>query len=410
MPETRPARVDPATDAGIDALAELFLGTDGAEGSPLARISPPPRAEGAAPIEGLLVGHLPVLASPWVVQYARDIAAKAGGWVALLRLRTDSTVLELIGEHAPSVAEGAAGLEEAIGLAASHAAAWLIRAEGEAEALLGEACDRLTLLTGADEAAVVSAYRSLKALDGPGAKRARIAILGSTPARMEEVSGKLSHAARTFLGRELEIVACSGKIGGACAKTLYAGEPSADPRRVIEIIRRGGVAAGAEKAIPRPASRGGEDGSPPPAGPSPTIRLASGARPEREEVVPSVPSLAARIPTLEAMSVRCPRCPEVELGIGADGRLHVLARATRGRLGEAVRGLMAAGAWAREHASILRMTGGAARGLGDGAPAMHVFTDDPSGARSLLDADVRIHILAPVEVEGRVGWYCSPLN
>jgi hypothetical protein len=40
----------------------------------------------------------------------------------------------------------------------------------------------------------------------------------------------------------------------------------------------------------------------------------------------------------------------------------------------------------------------------------HLFTDQPAGFADLHGTDVRLHVLAPVTVNGIVGWYAAPLN
>jgi len=41
---------------------------------------------------------------------------------------------------------------------------------------------------------------------------------------------------------------------------------------------------------------------------------------------------------------------------------------------------------------------------------LHLLTDDPRAVRRLGDADVRLHLLARVDIAGHAGWYCTELN
>jgi hypothetical protein len=118
--------IDPGavTDAGFksdayDALQELFLGDgSGARRGAMAASGAPAQAR-AVRIEGLILGHLPVLASAWATQYARHLAATMNVPVALLRLRAGEGALDVFG---PSATEGAAEtLEEAARSAAATA-------------------------------------------------------------------------------------------------------------------------------------------------------------------------------------------------------------------------------------------------------------------------------------------------
>src|SRR5262249_33903539 len=146
-----------------DALADLFLGENGAArpaaSSGASEASSPARpAPAAGPlVEGLILGHLPVLASAWVQQYARQLAMDHNGPVAPLRLRAGEASLEVIGSRLKEDCHQKPGLELALAEAAAHAVAWLLRVDETTEPRLPElpGFSAITLLTGADEAAVV---------------------------------------------------------------------------------------------------------------------------------------------------------------------------------------------------------------------------------------------------------------
>ena len=79
----------------------------------------------------------------------------------------------------------------------------------------------------------------------------------------------------------------------------------------------------------------------------------------------------------------------------------------------AVATLLAAHAWAQTNASLLAAACATILGapVDEAAtPAMHLFTSDPRRVRTLLDADIRLHLLAPVEVDGRRAWCVAELN
>ena len=74
---------------------------------------------------------------------------------------------------------------------------------------------------------------------------------------------------------------------------------------------------------------------------------------------------------------------------------------------ECVEQLMTVASWSRDHAPILREAHGA---IDARRPVMHLFTDDAKQTRRLLDADVRVHCLAPIRDGGRTLWACVDLN
>ena len=80
----RPAH---ANDTTFDSLADLFLGDD------------PHREPTHRAIEtrGLIVGHLPVLASAWVAQHARDLAAERNAPVAVVSRAGGRVTIDLHG-------------------------------------------------------------------------------------------------------------------------------------------------------------------------------------------------------------------------------------------------------------------------------------------------------------------------
>ena len=102
--------------------------------------------------------------------------------------------------------------------------------------------------------------------------------------------------------------------------------------------------------------------------------------------------------------MRCPGHERLELGVDSAGRLHVLAREAQ------LRDLYAVEAWTNAHRELI------ARACADhwidttAIPVRHVFTDEPASLADLHGCDLRLHVLAPVTVAGRRGWYAAPLN
>jgi hypothetical protein len=116
------------------------------------------------------------------------------------------------------------------------------------------------------------------------------------------------------------------------------------------------------------------------------------------------------------MGIRCPYQPSVELAIDAEGGLHLVAmlperHGPAGPATEAVATLLAASAWASDHADLLVM---AKRELQaariKAGPELHLMTEDPRWARHVLSTGIRVHLLAVANTNGRTSWVCTDLN
>lgn len=414
--------------AAYDALTDLFLG-DPAPAAATATTAAPAAAPRAAVspaeaprIEGLILGHLPVLASAWVQQYARHLAASLRGPVALVKLRAGEASLEILGEPAarqrPDAEAGS--LEAAVAAAAGHVRAWLIRVDDVAEPILAESADldAVTLLTGADEAAVVASYRTIKQLfrpaddedSGPGVQ---LAIMGAGADRAGDASQKLQRAAETFLGRRVTVSSCVAKIGSGRAATLFRGPLDRSGAEILSWL----IPAAREPSS-SPAHRK-------PAGP--TLALAAefatpAARPAPQPaaapahgngsahaIASEHPLLAAQIPGLTPVVARCPYTPGVELAVDSAGTLHLLAHADQVGPAPAVGQLLTAAAWASTHRDLLCMALAPALAHGD-RPVLHLMTRNARDVRHMGDADIRLHLLARVQAGGGAAWFCTELN
>jgi hypothetical protein len=402
-----------------DALADLFLGEPGGPAIPPRRVrhepiaAPAPQPAAGPRIEGLILGHLPVMASAWVQQYARQLATDHGGPVALLRLRVGEATVEMIGSRLGEDTPACPSLDAAVAEAGRHAVVWLVRVDETAEPRLAELpVSGITLLTGANEAALVSSYRTLKNLvrpaDDPDGQDLRIVIMGATPDQAAEASVKLDRAAATFLGRPLKTSTCVARIGGKLSALLYRGACQASLDDIVSRLRSLGTPA----PLPTPSPQA----SAPFAKPEPVVsRLGHARAPASPMASPPAPeasttrdgALARHLAGLRPLEVTCPYAPGVELALDDKGILHLLAPMQTGTAP-----LLAAAAWARLHHGLLRMAlTGTPPGLSpDAQPVLHLFTDDAPGARALADADVRLHLLARVIVAGQSAWFCTPLN
>jgi hypothetical protein len=417
-----------------DALADLFL-ADGAlapsgTAGPKLRLAdeaPPAMAPGAstssepgtraAPyVEGLILGHLPVSGAAWVTQYAKHVADTRRSAVALVRVQGGQTWLDLvlprgaeprmssrIGAGAP-----AADLRSAMDEAAKEAGAWLIRVDETSEPdLLGlPGLTTVTLLTGADDPAVVASYRTIKNLcqasgpEGDGSMPSLgLAVMGADDLRAADAEAKIGKAARTFLGRPIESMARVGKVGACTTRALFRAshtEPLASLLGMIESLHRSPAACvqaspvvvvPVPEVVPRPV---------PAATPSPEV---PGAAPEG-------------LPGMTMLRTTCPYAAGITLWSGDGGSLHLVGRSGGGQdPGDVVGRLLAAAAWADDHAALLEEAHpGAIRGVSEHGPVLHLVVEDAKGARPLLDTGVRVHLAVRVEIAGQTHTVLRDLN
>jgi hypothetical protein len=470
-PSSQNGHDDPLDAAAYDALADLFLGDRRPEpeadddvpsttcatedaasnGSPAApeatekkEVTNARPATPAAPVEYLMPGHLPILSGPWVAQYVDRIAHREGP-VALVQLRAGACTIELFRPETPTIETvdladdepeeqpaPPATIVDGLRRVAPEVRRWVIRTEdaGFDNALLDKQFDSITLLAGADEAAIVAAYCTLKDLiseataHGRAVPALRFATAGTDAATADAAHRRLAQATRAFLDTPLvrgdhvqrirplsvdrigrwntlpdvptlrrwirEVVR-----GPSRPRGLRPGQPLADP--VMDLAGR--YAMEAARQAPAPAE--------------PTAPIVE-AKPAQELTAdapapapPDGPSLTAHLPMLRPLAVRCPQDEGVELAVDGSGRLHVLASGDAA--GDIAR-LMTVSAWARGHARVIALTQPDLIIDLDPEPICHLFTSSAASVRSILDAPVRLHLLVSTTLDGRALWVCSDLN
>ncbi|MDZ4755230.1 MAG: hypothetical protein SGJ11_12150 [Phycisphaerae bacterium] len=390
-----------------------------------------------APIEVAIVGHLPVMGGLWVTQYADQIARREGP-TALVRLERGQLTLELL--RAPQFRgrlEAAESLDEGLHVLAEAAARWVICPQGEAAVDGPLPAGALTLLTGADDAATVAAYRVMKNL----AERWHIAgwpvppvglvVLGASDERVGEVMAKLDQATKAFLDVELSVAGTYQRmdaIESAGRRTFLLAESGPEPT-LNDVCRRIRVASGRIRRAPRsaPASPPAELAM---SGTRPELKLAPkpigrevigaklataggtaapGARitPLAREVhtAPRVApaaidrptSLVSQIAGLDALPISCPAHRDVELAVDANGALHLVVAHS------SMAALRPVEAWARAHADLLRLACGR---VDCDTIVSHVVTTDAPAVVPLHGVGIRLHLIVQT-VDGSV---CVPLN
>ncbi len=405
-------RIEDPDEGEYDALADLFLGD-----RPKTRAATPPvpavtmRGPSArARLEAVVLGNLPVLAGAWLRQYADARARISGGPAALVRCQPGSISIELVGPGAAQIDARASGLEAALRIASACDAVVLRLEETQASSAHAmERLDAVTLLTSADDAALVSGYRTLKSLAGvlgESATGLRVAWMGVNDERASAAAARLSGACGTFLGRELETSAVCPRVDAVEAVTLYRGSQEIDTERLLSIL--------SEPPVRREEARREE-------APRPTLRHAEAVG--REAVPPVEPSRAEVKPTgsapdpftlldgIERLGFSCPDAPGVVLGADAAGRLVLIAEAMGEQsIGEAVRELSAASAWSIKQSGLIRLASSRVTDLDGASPPRRVLmTDRPREARPLLDGEVSVYLLSPARPAADSSWACVEL-
>jgi hypothetical protein len=427
-------------------------------------------------VELLLVGHLPVRGGLWITPYV-DAIARAAGPTALIRLDgQDVTIQVLRGDPellTPVMAPTRhPSWDRVIGGIGAHVHTWIVRPSLRAEPidLLRTHPDRLTILSSADQAAVVAAYQQIKELseaaDDAGLRMPTIgiAVLGADSETAHDMLERLRKTTSQCLSVEVELAACLPRMDAGMRSAGYARCADVSPAlgEVMDCIRGSGdaasVAASSSDAdttstrashthsdapppvvespppAPEPVASVSTPTPTPPTAPTPTTHVklspappppqttapAATASPAAERELPHVEvearqpaqraeadgpvSLAAYVQGLRALPVQCPMHPQIEIAADEHGRLHLLAREDQMRALTAVQG------WATAHAKLLSMACPDARLDAHGTITSHVFTPMPASLADMHNTGLRLHVLAPVEVDGRRGWYAAALN
>lgn len=413
-----------AHDPSYDALADLFLGEPSAAPRPpaptqtpapatllAAAVDPAPASSGhtmelpAAGVQVLVMGHVPVMAPAWIRQYARHLCDHGKGPVAILSVCDGMASVDLVG----ATAEPQNALGPAIAAASSACKTWLVRVDDTLESTAIAACPKgaLTLLTGADEAAVVGAYRAVKAVLAPASRERRVyaVVTGSPTPLAFSAFDRLSRASRAILGSGVTLAAVLPRINaepGHEPAAIFEGR-CGDVRAALDMLRR--VEPQARPATPT---------SPAPTSPAPraTPNIVDPTLPPPPGATPASPrgtSLIRHLRGVRSIGAICPAAPGVELGVDIDGRVHLAAEASES-VDRAMGQIALASAWLAEHRALVSMLcEHLAASLDPGAaPTLHLFATDPKALRRVPDPAARLHAI--LSGAPHVGVVCLDLN
>lgn len=415
-----------ATDQHATTLMAELLG-DSEEHLGLVRLPEPS-------VELVVLGHLPVRATLWARQYACSSAKERGEVVALVRAASGSTAVDLITGREPEAVEGSSELDGAIETMHERADRVMLRVDErhEPELLERPEVETITVLTGADEAAVVASYRLIKTIEvslreryaDEESPRLRIAVMGASREQGEDAREKLQSAVDSFIGRPVEVVIGSGRIDATGTVNIYrdtrAHSATDIIKRLVALAHRAehGPAGVVET---RPIDLGSVHGKVidrAPRGSEPKVEsgedTAASTPVESSKVSPSLRAgLCAMIDGVRPIETRCPKAPGVEMGMDDAGQLHLLV--CDADSDAALERLYTAQSWARDHLGLLlraepglRFPSSDPRTETDAV--MHLISQEPAALRSIYDTPVRMYALARVRVGGVIAQVATPLN
>lgn len=401
-------------------------------------------------VEVVLLGHLPVRATLWVRQYACSVARETGETVALVRAASGSTAVDLIdGERTPET-KPAVSIRHALEKAAHLADRVILRVDESAEPdlLEREEVDQLTILTGADETAVVASYRLIKTLtaswdwDDNNAPTLRMAVMGGSRAQSTDARAKLTRAVESFLDCPIEIVVSAGRIDATGTMNLYRDDLAHPATHILDGLIEGAMSSADDAPVDwgdvdsdeeldaheemifadrSPIDLLREDIDALETLESLTRRAkqessaAQDAAVEERTTETSVlryDSLSGLISGLSLLETRCPGAPGVELATDEDGRVHMV---TDDSSASPVDRLMHAKAWVRDHLQLLMRAEDSiampsADPREDSEPTMHLLAERPREVMSVYPTSVRVYAMACVRVGDSIARVATPIN
>lgn len=182
-----------------------------------------------ATVELLIVGNLPVRGNLWLPPYV-DALAQQHGSAALIRLDGPEPSMQLLRAPTQAATHRAGGaMIDAMMDLGGFIDQWIVRlpAGVPVETLSGIAqrFDRITILTSADEAAVVAAYQTVKQLaiaaESTPLPPVGLAVVATDNRIAEDLVERLNRTTISFLGIELQLALCLPRIDAGLKSTRY---------------------------------------------------------------------------------------------------------------------------------------------------------------------------------------------
>ncbi len=410
------AGVRPAAHASNGGPRSSSLSLAGAVEAPAApeRATVRPRRESLLHITAAVTGHLPVMAGLWATQFADRVGGSDGptGLIRCERELVHAEILRAGGRHV-GLRQGE-DLHQWLARAARLVRRWVLCIPSSAEpgAALHPGFTDAVLLTSADEAAVAAARGVVEAIGAAARAQGRpcclgMVIVGAPPERVQWMADELGSQAPR--GVDLPLHGAIQRMDRVESSERYGFEAPSPPQ-IPDLLRV--LEEAAHQAVDRLGGDGVDGGRRPPRAPmTPSAPSTAPSAPEATPIAapapaaaPSLPhALAAHVPGLTAVDLRCPVAPEVELATDASGRLHLVARAG------AAESLRAARRWAEVNAPLLRR---AFPLLGAGPLRLveRLVTADAVAVESLHGCGVALDLLIESKVGASTCWHCVPLN
>ena len=366
----------------------------------------------ATSIELLLPAHLPVQGGLWLVPYAGREAAQ--GTSILVRMHEDTIDVAVLGQGNFDVTS-CVSMEDVLQKINAPNIHWVIQPPTDADptSLLHCDADRVTLLSGADQAAVVGAYRLLKGLittsgDANELPNIQLVIVGAEEKAATDAATRIVQTAHHQLGVHVEVGTALPAMGSSTKVISQVSFPRGS--NVVDLLGRIRNGETTEEACPtttrvaKPAV---------PVIPELLTEVASEAviQPESTDqrinttiVANETTTYASYVDGLLAITPRCPEHEHVELAVDSNGCLHILADAQN------IRDISIVSAWAARHYALLAMACGGLCIDTTTSPVQHLFTSDAVSVVDLYGTGLRMHLLTDIEVDGQLGKFCTPLN
>ena len=388
----------------------------------------------------LLMGHLPVRAGLWRLPASRVLVPGAEA-ILVAREEDDSMVLECIGDC------GCPDGEELLPRLPVESTCVLVPNSGAAPELIADLeSDRVALVTGADQAAIVGAYRLLKNLEIAPGIEIEVVIAGQETDEARAAVERLSDATARHLARPIRFAGAIPRIDAdtGLMQSRCVPRPTDGLLGIAREIRRGperkrppvpavgnqrtvsaGLAAVNESVhavypaaqperVPL-AETAGEDQPPGDASVvveearlAPNIMLdvapissvppspSAAPSPERPVIEPGPvavdSSLCRHVPGLCPLSVRCPGHEVVELARDDAGGLHLLLPP------EAASRVPVVVSWTRRHQDLLTMAVPGLEWHADSEPVVHILGEVVDLLCDLRDSSWKPHLLVRVDL------------
>jgi len=367
-------------------------------------------------IELLLPAHLPVKGGLWIVPYAGREAGQ--GLSMLVRMHEETIDVAAIGNGHFDFSE-CNSIEDVIERIDVPISNWIVQPPSNADptSLLHCDADRVTLLSGADQAAVVGAYRLLKGLIAAMGENEclpplRLVIVGTEERAASDAASRIVQTAHHQLDVQIEV----GQPLPAMRSTNNVISQVSFPRlrNVVDLMASLRLEVTPSDEVETTVSELQPEGALPitprfePKDPLPRMTPEQDEQ-QMKEVFTVEPQeqkndFASYVDGLLSISPRCPEHEHIELAVDSDGKLHILAHAND------LRDAAIVSAWSMKHQVLLSMACGGIELDASVQPVQHLFTADAVAVADLQGSGLRLHLLTDVEVQGNVGAFSTPLN